>query len=31
LNGQHNFAVTGEEHMVNARNYQKALDARGIK
>jgi UPF0755 protein len=31
LNGQHNFAVTGEEHMVNARNYQKALAARGIK
>jgi UPF0755 protein len=31
LNGEHNFAVTGEEHMENARKYQKALDERGIK
>lgn len=31
LNGEHTFARTGEEHMRNAREYQKALDARGIK
>lgn len=31
LNGEHNFAKTGEEHMRNARNYQKALDERGIR
>lgn len=31
LNGEHNFARNGAEHMMNARKYQKALDARGIK
>ncbi|GAB1414670.1 endolytic transglycosylase MltG [Paludibacter sp.] len=30
FNGEHNFAATGEEHMRNARKYQKALNARGI-
>lgn len=31
LNGEHNFARNGSEHMVNARKYQQALDQRGIK
>lgn len=31
LNGEHNFARNGAEHMMNARKYQKALDARGIR
>lgn len=31
LNGEHNFARNGTEHMQNARKYQQALDARGIR
>lgn len=31
LSGTHNFAKTYKEHMVNARNYAKALNERGIK
>ena len=31
LNGEHNFARNGSEHMQNARKYQQALDARGIR
>lgn len=30
LNGEHNFAVTYSQHQINARKYQKALDARKI-
>ena len=30
FSGTHNFATTYAEHQENARNYQKALDARGI-
>lgn len=29
LNGTHNFSVTYEEHLQNARRYQQALDAQG--
>lgn len=31
LNGEHNFAATGAEHMRNAGKYQEALNARGIQ
>ena len=31
FNGEHNFAATGAEHMRNARKYQRALNARGIR
>lgn len=31
FSGTHNFAVTDKEHAENARRFQKALDARGIK
>lgn len=31
FDGEHNFAVTYADHLVNARRYQKALDARNIK
>ncbi len=31
FSGRHNFAATGEEHMANARRYQEALNAKGIK
>ncbi|WDF67889.1 endolytic transglycosylase MltG [Sphingobacterium oryzagri] len=31
FSGYHNFAVTQAEHMVNARKFQRALDARNIK
>lgn len=30
LNGSHNFAVTYEEHLENAKRYQEALDKRDI-
>ncbi len=30
LNGEHNFAVTWNEHQQNARKYQQALNARNI-
>jgi UPF0755 protein len=31
LNGEHNFARTHAEHIRNARKYQQALNARGIR
>lgn len=31
LNGEHNFAVTGAEHMRNARKYQQALNRLNIR
>ncbi|KGE15509.1 endolytic transglycosylase MltG [Sphingobacterium deserti] len=31
FSGYHNFAVTQAEHLVNARKFQRALDARNIK
>lgn len=31
FSGSHNFAQTYEEHKVNAKHYQEALDKRGIK
>ena len=31
FSGYHNFAVTMAEHLVNARKFQQALDARNIK
>ncbi len=31
LNGEHNFAVTGTEHMRNARKYQQALNRLNIR
>jgi len=31
FSGYHNFAVTMDEHMLNAAKYQKALDQQGIK
>ncbi len=31
LNGEHNFAVTWQEHLQNARKYQNALNERGIR
>ncbi len=31
FDGQHNFAITYAEHIVNARRYQKALNERGVK
>ena len=30
FSGSHNFAATYEQHMVNARKFQQAMDARGI-
>jgi UPF0755 protein len=30
LSGTHNFAVTYEEHLANAKKYTDALNARGI-
>lgn len=31
FSGYHSFAVTGEQHNLNAARYQQALDAQGIK
>ena len=31
FSGYHNFATNYEEHQANARRYQNALNARGIK
>lgn len=31
FSGTHNFAATYEEHMANAKRYQRVLDERGIK
>ncbi len=31
FSGYHNFAITHDEHLSNARRYHKALDMRGVK
>lgn len=31
FSGYHNFAATYQQHLVNARKFQKALDRRGIR
>jgi UPF0755 protein len=31
FSGYHNFAKTEAEHLINARKFQQALDARNIK